>query len=373
MDRTGASFRSRWSPVSLALSLILCATLAACGDLPRPFQPADKSTQAWSAPGDVVWSSILVPPIEGLPAPQSEALTREVVDALQTRDVPASARAGGRGSIVLAGHVAVVTGKLRWSLITPDGETALRFEEPKLEASSIGTPAADIAAIAARAAGRVAALLKPPVVEDLRRPPQPPVVIETVRGAPGDGGIALTRAMRHSLARVGVSVADAASQESLSIQGWVSVARDDSVMDDATVTIAWDVLHPDGTRLGTITQRNRVDADQLTGTWGVLPRLVARAGAPGIAQLLARPDIRQVAQLPRRKASENSPTSSTIEAPLALLIEAFAAPTATLTETSLAPIARPRPAPRFKPLPGAPSASSVAVVEAPIAVSVTVR
>ena len=373
MCRTSAAFRSRRGAVSLGLSLILCVALAACGDLPRPFQPAHKSTYVWSGPGDVAWGSILVPPVEGLPAPQSEALVQQVADALRTRDVPASARAGGRGSLVLAGHVAVVTGKLRWSLITPAGETALRFEEPRLDAPSSGTSAADLAAIAARVAGQVAAFLKPPATEDPGHPSQLPVVIEAVRGAPGDGGIALARAMWHSLARVGVTVADGSNEESLSVQGWVSVARDDSATESATVTIAWDVLHPDGTRLGTITQRNRVGADQLTGTWGVLPRLVARAGAPGIAQLLARPDLRQATQLPRRKASEKSPVLSATESPLALLIEASARPTAALAEAPPTPIARPQTKLRFKPLPEAPAIPAVAVVEAPIAVSVTVQ
>ena len=111
----------------LALVLILCVALAACGDLPRPFQPADKSTQAWLGPGDVAWGSVLVPPIGGLPAHQSAALADEVVKALHLRDVPADTHAGSRSSIVLAGRVSVAAGKLRWSLITPDGETALRF------------------------------------------------------------------------------------------------------------------------------------------------------------------------------------------------------------------------------------------------------
>lgn len=340
--------------------LILCVALAACGDLPRPFQPADKSAHTWGVPGDIAWGSILVPPIGGLPAEQSRALVDEVVAALQVRDVPASAHVGGRGSVVMAGHIAVAAGKLRWSLITPDGETVLRFEEPRLGASSIGATATDLAEIAARAAGRVSAALKPPAAEEPGRPPQVPVVIETIRGAPGDGGIALARAMRHSLARIGVAVAEGPEDGSLSIQGWVSVSSDDSSTDNASVTIAWDVLHPDGTRLGTITQSNRVGADQLTGTWGVLPRLVARAGAPGIAQLLDRPSVRRIAM-----ALGEQPTQTTIEAPLALPIEASATPPTVLAETP--------PVPPHRPRPGVPATPTMAVVEAPIAVSVTVR
>ena len=388
----------------LALGVILCVALAACGDLPRPFQPEAKSTQAWLGPGDIAWGSVLVLPIAGLPTRQSAALVDEVVEALQLRDIPASSHAGGRGSIVLSGHVAAVAGKLRWSLITPDGATALRFDEAKLDASTVAAEAADLEAIAARAAGRVAALLKPPTTDDPGHPPRVPVVIEAVRGAPGDGGIALARAMRHSLARNGVSVVDDADKGPLAIQGWVSITKDDTAADDATLTIAWDLLHPEGTRLGTVTQSNRVGTDRLAGTWGVLPRLIARAGAPGIAQLLNRPEIRRVAKAARQEASTESPIGTPIEAPLALLIEASAAvlsraaPVAVLSEAPLAlsfeaspaphgPPARPMslteaapipplrlpPEPRFKPRAEAASAAKTVLVEAPIAVSVTVR
>ena len=138
-----------------ALALILCGALAACGDLPRPFQPAEKSTQAWSAPGDIAWGSVLVPPIAGLSSARSAALVDAVVEALQVREVPASASTGGRGSIVLAGQVSAVTGKLRWTLVTPDGEAALRFEEPHRSMRRGSTRTApDLAAIAD--AGRAA-------------------------------------------------------------------------------------------------------------------------------------------------------------------------------------------------------------------------
>ena len=257
-------------------------------------------------------------------------------------------------------------------MITPDGETALRFEEPSPGVPTGSATAPNLAAVAERAAARVAAVLKPPAALDPDRPPQLPVAIETVRGAPGDGGIALARAMRYSLTRVGVTVTDNLEDGSLTIQGWVSVSRDDTATDSATVTIAWDVLHPDGSRLGTVTQSNRVGEDQLTGTWGVLPRLVARAGAPGIVQLLDQPEVSQLAQSPRRKTPARPPRQAPIEAPLSLAIQASAKPPAALVEPPLALLARTQPRPHFKSEPEPPEAPSV-LVEAPIAVSVTVR
>ena len=379
-ERAGAATARRRMALPSALALVLCLALAACGDLPRPFQPAEKSLQAWSAPGDIAWGSILVLPIAGLPQPQSAELADEVVAALQVRDVPASTYAGGRASIVLAGQVSAVTRKLRWTLVTPDGATALRFEDPSLDAARIDETAPDLAAIATRAARRITDALEPPIAEDERARPALPVVLQAVHGAPGDGGIALARAMRHSLARIGVKVADDGRDDSHVILGRVSVARDDAASDDAALTIAWDVLQPDGTRLGTVTQSNRVSAAQLTGAWGALARIVARAGAPGIAQLLEHAPAPQLALATPREA----PVEPQTEVPLALPVATSPSQTKPPSEAPplqaiVTPVDPPiaftvearttAPTPLFRPLPAPPSKPRP---EAPIAVSIVV-
>lgn len=381
----------RRAALPCALVIAVCAALAACGDLPRPFQPAEKSLRAWGAPGDIAWGSVLVPPIEGLAPARSEALADAVVRALQEREVPASAYAGGRGSLVLAGRVSAVTGKLRWTLVMPDGEAVLRLEEPRLDAEQIAETAPELAGIAERAARRIAAALEPPAAAVAVARPRTPVSLEGVHGAPGDGGIALARAMRQSLARIGVALEDEAHEAARRIVGRISVTRDDPDTDDAAVTIAWDVLRPDGTRLGTVSQSNRVSLERLTGAWGALAPVVARAGAPGIAQLLAQTEAPRFAEAPRRRAP--------VEPPLLLATEASPAPREAPTQAPRAPAidpplavaaeARPAdlwaaiearamrpeppaeapPTPLFRPLPVAPAEPRP---EAPIAVSIVV-
>ena len=402
-ERAGAATARRRTALPSALALVLCVALAACGDLPRPFQPAEKSLQAWSGPGDIAWGSILVLPVAGLPKPQSVELADEIVTALQVRDVPASTYAGGRGSIVLAGQVSAVTHELTWALVTPDGETALRFEEPLLDAARIDETTPDLAAIATRAARRITDALEPPIADEERAQPAVPVVLEAVNGAPGDGGIALARAMRHSLARIGVAVADDRTDDSHLILGRVSVARDDDAADDAALTIAWDVLQPDGTRLGTVTQSNRVPAAQLAGAWGALARIVAHAGAPGIARLLEHAAAAQMARAaPREAATEpqaeaplalpvatspsqtespsEAPTgapalpaiATPVDPPIALTVEARPASlTATMEAraTQLEPPAETPPTPLFRPL---PTPTNKPRLGAPIAVSIVV-
>ena len=380
IERAGSAAAQRRTALPCVPVLVLCVALAACGDLPRPFQPAEKSTQAWSAPGDLAWGSILVPPIAGLPPHQSAALADEIVEALQVRDVPASTRTGGRGSIVLAGQVSVVTRKLKWTLVTPDGETALRFEEPLLDAARLDETAPDMAAIAARAARRITAALEPPVAADAVARAASPVILEAVHGAPGDGGVALARAMRHSLARIGLAVAHDSEDDRHLISGRVSVAGDETATDGATLTIAWDVLQPDGTRLGTVTQSNRVSAEQLTGAWGALAGIVARAGAPGIAQLLAHVEAPRMAGASRREAPAEPPTeapplpaiATPIEPPIALAVESHPARYMPMIEARAAspePPAEALPTPLFRPLPTPPAKPRP---EAPIAVSIVV-
>ena len=197
--------------------------------------------------------------------------------------------------------------------------------------------------------------------------------------------------MRESLARIGVDLADEPDGEARLIAGRVSVIQDDPATDEAAVTVAWDVLRPDGTRLGTVSQSNRVSLEHLTGAWGALAPVVARAGAPGIAQLLAQTEEPRFAAAPRRQAP--------VEPPLQRLTEASPAPLGSPTQALRAPAIDPPlavaaearteslqaaievrattpeqpaeapPMPLFRPLPVAPAEPRPG---APIAVSIVV-
>ena len=361
-----------------ALLLLLAVALAACGNLPQPFQPAAKSTRVWVGAGPANWGSILVRPIEGLPAPLSAALAGKVVEALHARAILASAHAASRGSIALEGKLSVVSGRLRWALVAPGGEILHRFDAPRPGgASRRRSTVPDLDAAAARAARQIAAALDEHGHDSGGASTRADVVLDAVRGAPGDGGTALAHAMRDSLARSGFSVAHSPDEAALLVEGRVSVAPSDITAGGATVAIAWTVLRPDGTRIGTVTQSNHVSAARLAGPWGLLAETVASAGAPGIAQLL-----RLAPQHEAVRAAARAP-SPTVEAPIApsLTAEAPLAPSPTVEApiapwvSAEAPIARP-------PTVESPIAPSVlaeaplappASVEAPIAVWGRVR
>ena len=346
---------------------LLGVALAACGDLPQPFKPDEKSTRTWTEPGSGVWGSVLVQPVEGVPATLAAALADETAEALLVREVPASTHAASRASITLAGRVGAASGTLHWTLVAPGGETVLRFREPRPDGPWKELTAPALAAVATRAAERVSAALDPPAHRPGGASTTLPVVIKGVRGAPGDGGAALTRAMRRSLGRAGIAIADRADEETLLVQGRVWVDEGSTDRRGTAVAIAWEVLRPDGTRIGTVTQSNRVAPAQLAGTWGPLADAVARAGAPGIAELLSRaaapkaPATRFAEPLPPAAAPE-APRAGPLARPVAsrATMAAPIAPSATVE----APIA---------PLVTADARTAVpAAIEAPIAPSVTV-
>ena len=362
------------------------ALLAACGNLPQPFKPDDKTTQIWDGPGPKpgIWGSVAVEPIAGLPPAQAATLVDGIVEGLLAQEVPASSGAAGRGGIALVGRVGVASGNLYWTLVAPDGETVLRFVEPRPEDSWRSVTATDLDAIAGRALRRVMTALVPPARPAADAPRLAPVVLDAVRGAPGDGGPALTRAMRRALARVGIAVNDVPDGESLVIRGRVSVVSSDIATETATVGIAWEVMRPDGTPLGTVRQGNRVAAERLAGGWGRLAEAVASAGAPGIAELILRAGASARAQPGRPAAVTEAPTREApagrpamLAAPIAPPVTAASAPAAAHPDAAAtidAPPARPATlaAPIALSIAVAPYAIPGAPLEAPIAPAVAV-
>ena len=359
-----------------AALLLLGAPLAACGNLPQPFKPDEKTTQVWEGPGPEpgIWGSVAVEPVGGLPPAQAAVLVDGIVEGLLAQEVPASAGATGRGVIALAGQVGVASGNLYWTLVAPDGETVLRFVEPRPQGSWRRVTATDLDAVAGRATRRVIAALVPPARPAPDAPRLAPVVLDAVRSAPGDGGPALTRAMRHALARVGITVNDVPDGQSLMIRGRVSVVSSDIATDSAAVGIAWEVLRPDGTPLGTVRQGNRVAAERLVGGWSRLAEAVASAGAPGIAELILRAGPSAAPQPARPAAAPEAPTQA---APAGAPTTAASAPAEAPVEAAAtieAPPARPTalPAPIAPSITVAAPAIPRAPLQAPIAPAVAV-
>ncbi len=266
----------------MLLAVLALLALAACGDIPRPFAHAPGAGSPPPPPADGA-GIVVVAPEDG--GGDGAALARAVIEALARREVLATPPPGNAASLRLVSRRASTDTsgggrRLAWRLETPGGETLGAFA---LDWSGGGDAAAR-ARLAEAVADRVLVLLAggAPKPEDRR----PPLFVGAIEGAPGDGASALRRAMRRALARVGAPLAEDFDRAALILLGSVSLG--DVAGGTRRVEILWEVITPEGKRLGVVRQENRVPAGRFERPWGGLARAVADAAAGGILDLLAR-------------------------------------------------------------------------------------
>ncbi|HSR71106.1 MAG TPA: hypothetical protein VLL72_01880, partial [Kiloniellales bacterium] len=276
--------RARLFIRSIALSAALLAP-AACGDLPRPYQPAEKTANPLieHAQG----AGVLVLPLTGdRPGLDREAGTGEpaslsdaVARALVAREVLASTTSRSLASRSLASRAEArpagpdrLALEIEWGLRRPDGIVLGRYtlrDEVPAAAWQSGDPAL-LEALAEAAAPGIATLAgaRPELApEPVAIPgfPDARLVVPPLERAPGDGETALADALTAELERGGLPVAREARDNDLLVLGSVVLgpAGDDGLQD---VTVRWRVARAaDETELGGIEQRNRVPVGSLDG------------------------------------------------------------------------------------------------------------
>jgi hypothetical protein len=119
--------------------------------------------------------------------------------------------------------------------------------------------------------------------------PKGPVttIVAPVSGAPGDGTKSLTAAIKKRLYAKGVKLATVQTGNTYTVKGTVSVT--DGSGGKQSIRIDWQVLDPNGKRLGTVSQQNNIPKGSLDGPWGAIADAAAGAAADGIVKLLPKP------------------------------------------------------------------------------------
>ena len=124
-----------------------------------------------------------------------------------------------------------------------------------------------------------------PVVAD--PPPvswgRPAFLIKAVKGAPGDGNKALTRAMKTALRKSDLTVTEDPRQAKFVIEGRVEISA--PVNGRQQAKIIWVVNTMDGDEVGKAVQENAIKAGSLNGTWGRVADIVSSAAITGIQEL----------------------------------------------------------------------------------------
>ena len=107
-----------------------------------------------------------------------------------------------------------------------------------------------------------------------------------VTGAPGDGKISLTKAIKKQLYAKGIRLTSKRTDSVYQVRGVVQVGN--AKKGKQAIRIDWKVYDPRGKRLGTVTQKNEIPKDSLSGSWGPIADAAAGAAANGISKLLPK-------------------------------------------------------------------------------------
>lgn len=272
-----------------ALFLLLGFALAACGPIPRPFQPEEKDAIANPLLRLPDHGGVVVPPVAGLPEDESRALAEAVAEALRGFDIPANTRMGNRYSLILDLRAAPEPGGrvgLEAQLVDPQGTTLSEGRHVDVAPRGRDVPA-EWAGLAKRVAETIAAAIKP---ETLAQRDKLPVRLAMPEGAPGDGGLALLRALAFHLERMGVRLTDDPRAPALGVSGLVAVGPAPAIQgaEARRVSVVWRVADPDGGELGRIDMANAVPVRAVDRQWAELSFEIAAASAEAIRELVER-------------------------------------------------------------------------------------
>jgi hypothetical protein len=272
--------------------------------------------------------SLDLAPIVGAPANVAQELAQELVTAGKNNKLTITPNGTG-SSYVLKGYL-IATGERKGAKISyildindSKGQKVGRVSGEQLVPGRSGADpwsgvdSAAIRSLAAKIAPEIAAAFSggraapPPVASDpppapgaapspsTRAPaataaaPAPKIVkgpvtamVSPVTGAPGDGMKSLTAAIKKRLYAKGVKLTSVQSENTYTVKGVVSLT--DASGGKQSIRIDWQVLDPNGKKVGTVSQQNTIPKGSLNGPWGAIADAAAGAAADGIVKLLPK-------------------------------------------------------------------------------------
>ncbi len=285
---------SRSSFVGMIVSIGLM--VAACGQLPKPFQSLPGSGAAELIARDN-GGGVRVQMLDGPPAPMAKLLAKSVAEDLVRRGIPATADEANSLKYTLKGRVDALesptaagkVARIHWSLLLGESEPFFTFSQD-VEGSGFdwrwGSP--QIIAKVGADAGRLVAEAVEPEDETLKAviPVSAGVWVKPIRDSPGDGDKSLTRAMRFALMRAKVAVTSEKMAARHILDGHIRVTPPSNGRQK--VEIRWRVTYPDGGIVGHAVQRNEVPAGTFDGRWGETAAVIAAAAVGGVKDVLTR-------------------------------------------------------------------------------------
>lgn len=302
---------------TVALAVVTLACLSACGGDPGGPSGGGLFSGASSLFGGS--TKIAVAPIIGTPPQVADDMTNALVAAGKDRNLTLLP-GDGKANYTLRGYL-VATNEAKgskisyiWDVNDAQGSRVTRVSGEEVIATRSGSDpwsgvdSAAIRSIAGKTTSQLAASLPrgggsassvaaasaqssaPTASASIARPAPSPkaagVLVQPVSGAPGDGQRSLTTALKKRLYAGGVKLANGPAVNVYMVKGSVSLA--DASGGKQSIRIDWQVLDPNGKKLGTVSQQNMIPRGSLNGPWGAIADAAAGAAASGIIKLLPK-------------------------------------------------------------------------------------
>jgi len=278
----------------LGLIALLAAglALAACGELPRPFQPAEKAGNPRLDLPDSEGVAVL--PLTGLTPRGENRMAGAMAEALRAQNVPARVGSGSNDTRWLMGHaehLGTEGVRLTWELYGDGGGLSGVHEHTvsiTREAWRAGSPDR-LGRIARRAAPRIAGLIQTRERETATGldgfPPGTRIVVKPATGKPTKGARELAPAMAAALRAEGLPLADTAQPGDIVVTG--RLGGEPLSGGARRIRIVWVVERKGRSEpLGDLDQANAVPESVLERGWPALSRRIARAAVPGLLRVL---------------------------------------------------------------------------------------
>lgn len=284
----------RSGTLGILAALTLAAALAACGPLPRPFQPPP-APAANPLVTEVATSGVWIEPLDGTTLPLAMLLTESVAAGFKLYGIQATTDKRSRTRYRLRGRAEInatdpnfpFVALIDWTLLDHAGRVVgtVRQGVPGSRRDwEYGSPRV-VREVGENAPELIAHLIEKEE-EDLKavRPTLAGLWVSPVENAPGDGDRSLTRAIRAAIKGAGIPVAGERRYAEFVLAGRVGLGPPTDGLQ--RVEIVWAVTTPDGREIGRATQRNLVEAGTFDGTWGDVATIVADAALGGIEGVL---------------------------------------------------------------------------------------
>lgn len=334
---SAAAWSVRKSVTLTSIAVFLGIALAGCSTTgPSILSGGDLTAQQQAAPAATNSTQIAIAPVIGAPDQVAKQLQAQLTTSLQGRGIAVTNGPGAqytlRGYVVSAREAAGTKVSYIWDVTDPTGKRVNRISGEEIAAGGGGrdpwaavTPAV-MNTISDKTAASLASWLPaqmptapavagavqtaPAAVASASSAASRPIqqanavagqsvskqttgsiggsgmnaIVPNVIGAPGDGSVSLTRAIRSELTRNGVALGSTPTPASYRVEGRVNLRQ--AAAGKQEISIDWDVKDPKGKKLGTVSQKNAIPAGSLDGAWGRTADAAAAAAAQGILKLL---------------------------------------------------------------------------------------